>query len=52
MKQATKMVFTIVIILIVIDFLGMIAWAMSGQFPTDNFYIGSISTHIIRAIIF
>lgn len=37
--------------LLFIDFLGFVAWAMSGQFPADNFYIGSITTQIIKGAI-
>lgn len=51
MKQAIKTIVVVAIIILAIDFVGMIGWAMSGQHPVDNFYIGSISTHIIRAII-
>lgn len=52
MKQAIKIVFTIIVVLMIVDFIGMILWAMSGQFPADSFYVGSISTHIIQAIFF
>ena len=34
-----------------IDMLAFIAWALSGQHPVDNFYIGSITAHILRAIL-
>lgn len=52
MKQAIKTVLIIAVVLMVIDFLGMIAWAMSGQFPTDSFYLGAISRNIIQVIFF
>lgn len=52
MKQAIQMVLTIIVVLLIIDFIGMIAWAMSGQFPTDSFYLGAISRNIIQVIFF
>lgn len=50
--KVLKTIVVIAIVLLAIDFVGMIAWGMSGQHPVDNFYIGSVSTHIIRAIFF
>lgn len=41
-----------VVILMVIDFLGFMAWAMSGQMPGDSFFVGSITRHILQAIFF
>lgn len=51
MKQAIKIVFQIIVVLMIVDFIGMILWAMSGQFPVDNFYIGSITMHIIKLFV-
>jgi hypothetical protein len=50
MKTIQTILFVIAAI-IVIDFFGMIMWASSGQKPLDNAYIGTISTHAIRAVI-
>lgn len=51
MKNAAKMILTIAAIVLVIDFLGFTAWVASGQHPVDNFYIGSITAHVLQAII-
>jgi hypothetical protein len=51
MKEILKIIGGTVIGLLAIDFVGFIAWVMSGQFPADNFYIGTITTHIIKLFI-
>jgi hypothetical protein len=43
--------FATVLIVLAIDFVGMVAWIISGQLPLDGFYIGRISTEIIRLFI-
>lgn len=50
--QTIKTIGIVIIIILAIDFLGMMLWAMSGQFPVDNFYIGAISRNILQAIFF
>ena len=40
----------IIAVAVAVDVIGFIAWAMSGQFPADNLYIGVITTHILRVI--
>lgn len=37
---------------LVLDALGFVAWSVSGQQPADNFYIGAITTNILKAIIY
>ena len=39
-----------IVAILSIDALGFIAWAMSGQYPVDAFYLGTITTHIIHYI--
>lgn len=34
-----------------LDALGFMLWAMSGQLPVDQFYIGTITAHIVRAFL-
>ena len=51
MKNTIQIALTVVAIVIVIDFLGFMSWAMSGQRPVDNFYVGTITTHTLQAII-
>jgi len=43
--------FATVLIVLAIDFVGMVAWIISGQLPLDGFYVGRISTEIIRLFI-
>lgn len=50
-KAILNIAVTAIIVIVAIDFIGFIAWAMSGQQPEGSFYIGSMTTHIIRAII-
>jgi hypothetical protein len=38
------------LIIITIDFLGLLAWVYSGQVPADNFFIGSITYHLLHFI--
>ncbi len=40
----------IVSFIIIVDALGFVAWIMSGQVPTDNFYIGTITAHFIKLV--
>lgn len=30
------------------DFIGLLAWIASGQYPADDFFIGTITVHIIK----
>ena len=43
--------FATLLIVLAIDFVGMVAWIISGQLPMDGFYVGRISTEIIRLFI-
>jgi len=46
-----KNIFYALATIMVIDFIGFVAWAMSGQFPVDNVYVGTITAHIIKLFI-
>ena len=50
MKTA-QIALTVIAVVLAIDFLGFTAWAMSGQRPVYNFYVGTITTHALQAII-
>lgn len=59
MNKKSKKVFdfastiiTVLIILMVIDFVCFLAWGFSGQYPADGFYLGRISREILQAIFF
>lgn len=37
--------------IIALDVLGFMAWVASGQVPADGFYLGAITSNIIKCII-
>lgn len=39
---------TLTVIIAFIDFCGFTLWVASGQFPADNFYIGTITAHVLK----
>lgn len=49
--KIAQIALSIVAVVLVVDFLGFTAWAMSGQHPVDNFYVGTITTHALQAVI-
>ena len=51
MKNIIKIVGGVIIAVLALDFLGFTAWVLSGQYPVDDFYIGTITAHVLRAII-
>lgn len=51
MKNITKTIAGVAVAIMLIDFMGFTAWVASGQHPVDNFYIGSITAHVLQAII-
>jgi len=40
------------IAILLIDFICFIAWASSGQIPSDGFYFGMITRNLLQAILF
>ena len=51
MKNLLATLSAIVVGVLAIDVLGFFAWALSGQFPPDNFYVGTITAHALRAVL-
>lgn len=45
-----QIVLAITAFILLIDFLGFIAWSVSGQKPVDNFHAGIITETIINLI--
>lgn len=43
-------IINIIAIVLVIDFICAIGWAMSGQFPTGGLYFGIITTNLLRVL--
>lgn len=47
-----KIIATTIVVILVIDFIALFAWAMSGQTPIkDGYWAGKISHTIINSII-
>jgi len=51
LKQITQLILSVIFIILAIDFLGFMAWIISGQYPADSFYLGSITAHILQAFL-
>ena len=52
MKNVLKVGAALVGCLLVVDVIGFVAWIASGQAPADQFYIGTITAHIVRLLLF
>lgn len=50
-KAILGIIATIAIIIMALDIIGFMGWALSGQQPADGFYVGTITTHILRAVL-
>ena len=48
MKKIANFLSWVIIIVLVIDLMGFLSWALSGQIPEGNFYIGSITKHALQ----
>lgn len=38
----------IILIILALDFIGLCIWIYSGQHPQDNFFLGTISYHLLQ----
>lgn len=50
MKENISSILFVIGFVLMIDFIFWLFWAMSGQQPTDSFYLGTISQHILQLI--
>lgn len=50
-KNILSTVFTVLAVVLFLDFIVFCGWVASGQKPVDNFYVGTISAHVIGAVI-
>ena len=48
MKNNLKILCGVIALIIFADIFGAMMWSVSGQHPTDNFYIGTITIHILN----
>lgn len=51
MRSFLHTVGLVLAVLLVIDAAGFFLWALSGQVPTDDIYVGTITTHALRAVV-
>ena len=40
-----------VVAVLVIDALGLMLWVVSGQHPVDEFYLGTITAHVVAWVV-
>jgi hypothetical protein len=52
MKKTLKTIGLVLLAILAVDFFGFMAWAMSGQYPLDDFYIGTLTAHVLRALFY
>ena len=50
-SETLKMVGAVIGTFLALDAFCFMAWVASGQFPVDNFYLGSITAHFIKLFI-
>lgn len=50
MKTILSYTLNIIAVVLVIDFVCAVGWAMSGQFPTGDLYFGVITTNLLRVL--
>lgn len=36
-----------IVVALIIDLVGFLAWALSGQYPADGAYLGTITAHVL-----
>jgi hypothetical protein len=48
-KDICGVIMGVVVMVLFIDVLGFTAWVASGQQPQDNFYVGAITTNVLRS---
>lgn len=51
MREIIKTISGVAAVILMADAFGFLLWVLSGQYPADNFYIGTITAHILRAIL-
>lgn len=50
MTKIFKFILWTILVISFIDFTMFLVWGLSGQQPIDNFYFGSITSHVIQLI--
>ena len=49
MKKIAQSIGYIAGFILIIDVVGFLGWALSGQRPVDNFYLGYITTYVLKS---
>ena len=52
MKNILNYVGGVILAVLLLDALAFAFWVLSGQYPVDNLYIGTITARVLRAIIY
>jgi len=52
MINIPKITSGVAIAILAIDLLGFLAWVLSGQVPVDGFYVGAITTNMLKMLLF
>ncbi len=47
MKQFLNILGWVVLCVLFVDFIGFMAWGLSGQFPSDGYFVGAITKGLI-----
>lgn len=50
MKDIIAIAFTLLFWVFMLDFVSWVMWALSGQNPVDNYYLGTVTQHILQWI--
>jgi len=46
-----RVILTVALVILMIDALGFMLWAVSGQYPTDSAYVGTITAHVLGLVL-
>lgn len=49
--QKGEIIMWVLGVIVAVDLIGFILWMQSGQVPQDNFYVGSITYHVLSIMI-
>lgn len=50
MRDTLQMALALAVGLLALDVLGFVFWVASGQYPTDGFYLGTITAHVLAVL--
>lgn len=50
MRNAVEVIYVLIIGYLALDVLGFLLWALSGQYPSDGFYLGTITAHVLGLV--